>query len=299
MKTRSKLIVALSSLLAVTAGAAATSTFAWFTTTRTASVNFTSAKAYDKSGKLSITYDAVTNGSVEGNSQASNIVNLTGGTSGNVTDISGDGRTFYRPTWIPGKDGTKASAIPTVVNSTDSHYYIQFGVTLTNSATTGNPDLTVYLDAASYVKAHTAGTAIDVNAAKATRVAIYTVAAAGVLASTDTLTTLWQNDTTDSTYQYLTTYAATGAYDVPSTATEKASLATLAAANIHAGAFTEVTKGFTPGTMQTIGTIAATKSISLVVSIWLEGTLSTCVNTPEANTVVGGAVDTNLAFAAL
>src|SRR5574344_1454874 len=56
MKNKTKLVVALASLLAVTGGVGAYSTFAWFTTTRVATVNVSSATVYSNYGKLLVAY---------------------------------------------------------------------------------------------------------------------------------------------------------------------------------------------------------------------------------------------------
>ena len=55
MKTRSKMILGLASLLGVTAGATAVSGFAWFVTTKTATVDVTNIGVYNNNPSLSVT----------------------------------------------------------------------------------------------------------------------------------------------------------------------------------------------------------------------------------------------------
>ena len=55
MKTRSKMILGLASLLGVTAGATAVSGFAWFVTTKTATIDVTHIGVYNNNPSLSVT----------------------------------------------------------------------------------------------------------------------------------------------------------------------------------------------------------------------------------------------------
>lgn len=57
MKNRSKMILGLASLLGVTAGATAVSGFAWFVTTKTATVDVTNIGVYNNNPSLSLTID--------------------------------------------------------------------------------------------------------------------------------------------------------------------------------------------------------------------------------------------------
>ena len=58
MKKRNKVVMALAALTAVTAGVATTSTLAWFTTTRSVSVNFSNLAVKTGSGSLQVAYVA-------------------------------------------------------------------------------------------------------------------------------------------------------------------------------------------------------------------------------------------------
>ena len=57
MKTRSKMILGLASLLGVTAGATAVSGFAWFVTTKTADIDVTKIGVYNNNPSLSVNID--------------------------------------------------------------------------------------------------------------------------------------------------------------------------------------------------------------------------------------------------
>src|SRR5574344_262779 len=97
MKNRKKMVLALTALTAVTAGAATTSTLAWFTTTRTASVQFTDVGIYSQ-GNLGVKYVALTSGLSATPTTSNNSISLDGLATA-ATDISGDGITFYKPDW--------------------------------------------------------------------------------------------------------------------------------------------------------------------------------------------------------
>jgi len=319
MKNKTKLILGLASMLGVTAAAGTTAGFAWFTTIRTATVSLTNAHVYTDYGNLAIQYVALDSGLSAPISPTTtnqtNVLGLAAATTG-ITDISGDGKTFYKPTWDPtDTNGTVANYITQITNGYDLNkvdfkgtpdtsktWYVQFGLNLINSGTNA---FSVYLESASAV------TGVNVNAgsdpilqaqqakndaaAKATRVAVW---------STDPVAdpklplanmTTWQDDTTDSSYQYLTT-AATGisAYTV-----DGYNLATPAAGTFHAGSFSQISLASDAVAGQVIATVpgkvgTTDGSVEVIVSAWIEGTLSTA-----KNAAIGGNVDLALALAAI
>lgn len=293
MNNKAKLLLGLTSILAVSGAVAATSTFAWFTTTRTAQVNITSATVYSSTAKLQIAYSSVTDGGADsGTVTGTNLLSVVGTTKAKMTDISGDGHTMYRPDWLPGQEGVSASSIGTLTNSSGNYYYLRFGMTLTN---VGNAAMTVYLNTGSKVFAHVpdGGTATDESklAAKATRIAFL---------DGDTVISNWQFDTTDGTaatsYKYLTT-GGSGAYNVTGY-----QLATPTASKFHVGTFSQVHTGFTADDAQTLCTLDAAGGTApektITVTMWLEGTSSSATNTDTAN-AVGGLVDAQINLAAL
>lgn len=289
MKNKTKVVVALASLLAVTSGIGAYSTFAWFTTTRTAQVNLTSAKVYSNYGKLLVAYGATqpnqgtaytpTSGTVTDGVTPVTAIDATTVAS-NETDISGSGKIgeFYKPTWIPGHETVQASAIPTVENGLNDgvSYYIAFTLTFWNKGTAA---IDVYYNSTAAI---TGADAAGTEAAKATRIAVY---------DGTTAVSVWQG-ATDSAYSYISS---------GSTGTAYGSLGTLSTytqdtAPFHAGSFANsVQKGFTPIVGQTLITsLAAGSSKDLTFTSWIEGTA-----TAATIACIGGTVNLRLDFAAL
>ena len=135
--------------LALLSGIAATgSTFAWFTTTRTASVSY--SKATVKSGQSNLAIDYVSSLNTMTESQAGSLLTLTGGNM--VTDISGDGLNFYKPVWSA--DPAIASAINTVDFSTSADgLFIDFTISVTIQ---GEAAMNVYLGANTLISANDA-----------------------------------------------------------------------------------------------------------------------------------------------
>lgn len=318
MKNKTKVVVALGSLLAVTSGIGAYSTFAWFTTTRTATVNVTSATVYSNYGKLLVSYADTqpaqgVNYSTTSGTVTDGVTPVTGISSSinNATDISGSGKVgeFYKPTWVPGTEGTGASAIPAAVNgkkigtTTDSSdsYYIAYNLKFWNKGTVA---INVYFNSTTVLVAHQSLTdrpgeagdaqtnydtqfAKDVAARKSTRVAVY---------EGETVKSVWQQDAdthSPAAYNYIAS-SATLTDDVYGVTPFKIADATASATSWHQGAFTAVTKSFTAGAGQTLCTIAAGGSTVLTFTSWIEGTLN------EAdNDAIGGVVDFHMNFAAL
>lgn len=288
MKNKTKAVVALASLLAVTSGIGAYSTFAWFTTTRTAQVNLTSAKVYSSVGKLLVAYGATqpnqgtayttTAGTVTDGVTPVTAINATTVAS-NETDISGSGKIgeFYKPTWIPGHETALASSIDSKTNGASDgvSYYIAFILTFWNKGTAAID--VYYNNTAAITGADTAG----IQAAKATRVAVY---------DGDTKVSVWQG-ATDAAYKYISSATGTdyGTVGANSTLTQDTD-------GFHAGAFANaVQKGFSATVGQTlISNLAAGGHKDLTFTSWIEGTA-----TAADNTAIGGTVNLTLDFAAL
>lgn len=320
MKTKTKLLAALSAALAATAAVATTGTFAWFTTTRTATVNFTNTSVYNQAGNLKMKYikvdSSTTNDSSSGFVTSANITGLAGSASANITDISGNGKTFYKPNWKPGSEGsvtsdTTATAITT--NSETAHYFITFQLRFEND---GSKGLDLYLNNETLLSAVTnvasdapEGTADpaawataqngkNTAALKATRVAFWSTSSA----AESTLACVWQQDETDAGtgYKFLTADAAGVAYGATGSTVTGYTLSTVDPAKFHTGiTWPAVQKGFTAANGQKLGTVAANDGTNngylvVTVSIWMEGSLSTC-----SNGCIGGRVSAAFKFAAL
>lgn len=295
MKTRSKLIVALSSLLAVTAGAAATSTFAWFTSNRTATVTYTKATAYTTSGEMTLKYVAPAVGSTfntPGTTDYVSSLDITNATAGGkVTDISGDGATFYKPklTADSTDDATNWKFVngtyTATTNTADTSYYVEFGIAFKNGNTDpANNKMKVYLNTGSTltgVVASGEGASAQQTknnlAAKAMRVAFLTGT---------TLTAYWNPNDDGTTLKYM----KSGAVSANTLDLGDESGLT----NYHYSNYTDVnTADSTTLEKQLLGEIGAT-DLTITVRMWLEGTSSSCLNAAK-----GGETKLNLAFASI
>lgn len=135
MKTKSKLLLALSALTVGTVAAGATGTYAWFTASRTATMNITNITATNTRGNLNIGYfDLEAEAEVNGNT--SNTVDF------NVTtplyDVSSrDGAAFYAPVWGTGNTP--------IAYKTTTDGYLTFGIVLSNQ---GTDPISCYFDSA-------------------------------------------------------------------------------------------------------------------------------------------------------
>lgn len=283
MKNKTKLILGLTALTAVTAGAATTSTLAWFTTTRTASVQFTSIGIYGSTGDLGIELTKPTNGfSVDVPTKTSNSYTFSSTIANALTDISGNGSKFYRPIWKPGHDGEAASDIKVATNGdpAGTYYYIQFILKLTNSST-ANP-LNVYFQntiAITSTGTNNSGAAANnKRAAHSARVAMYNFGETTTTAiATDAAYTKVFYDGTDTTStKYLSATSSTDdtAYGV-SKFEEETAITLTSISGIGAGD-TEPTNKTTDTSFVT--TINASKTNYVGFSIWLEGQSASCKN---------------------
>ena len=144
MNKKNKVLLA-SVGLAIFSGIAATSTtFAWFTTTQNASLSFNSATVETQDNNLNVAYKSSLNSGIT-DSQASNVITLTG--ANKVTDISGDGSTFFKPLWNAALDMPSARVAYDIeqVGATDADgYYVDFTLTISRD-TSGTGGMMVYL----------------------------------------------------------------------------------------------------------------------------------------------------------
>lgn len=337
------MILGLSVAAAITLGVGSVSTYAWFRTVRTASLNLTDVNLRARTSNLILTVTNMTSGNTSfvgeetgTTTDSDRIVNVNALTNP-ITDISGDGKTFYKPTFDPHHDDPKnayglvASSIKEVKNGTVDtdtgykYFYVQLGLSLKNS---GNIAMSVYVDGLSQITPKDSGTTKDVNAAKATRVALFSVDSKADNATTFTdpfaegrtvaEKTLWQGtaetDTTKYPYQYLTKDSASTAHEAythyegetpTSPRDDDMVLKAVNTTNFHTGSFTTVfsTKPDTPAAGTSIGSIEAGKQIDLVMSVWAEGTTSYAtgdINADDGATdyidIIGGKAVVDLSF---
>lgn len=271
MRNSTKLILVLAAGMAVTAGAGATATYAWFRTTRTAEMSIANASIWGN-GDLNVAYEPVDFGGV-----SSSAVNNKNGfdmtsASNNVTDISGNGIAMYQPNWNPNvaENVEEALSINSVANSASKTYFIRFGVVLTNK---GSEPFNVYVNGGSAVSPVSSADA-DVASSKSIRMAFWDQ-------SSSTIYSTWQPDDTDGTdassYHYVIPSTGKTLYGV-----SDFDVANPAATTFHAGDFNVITSAAQAVDGQKIVAVPGNSSVTVQVSVWIEGTLAsatkTCVN---------------------
>lgn len=164
MKTKAKLVLALSVLTAGTAVAGATGTFAWFTTNRSATLTYSKVTAYNNHGTLDVQiYNLSDTGAVPTNTPAAEskpaVHSVAGSAKSTTTDISSaDGVTLVKPIWT-GESGNGKKA-EKLVNA-EAGEYTTYYFTVANTGT-GSTALNVFLDAGTCIKA-SAATETDVQ----------------------------------------------------------------------------------------------------------------------------------------
>lgn len=296
MKTNNKIILGVSVILAVSLATGATATYAWFRVSRTANVNVIDTSLYGDGSSLSISYYVLPD---SGALTASSAISTTKGfdVSGTaITDVSGDGKVFYKPSWDPTKAVTEFSAtgINQVTNSTSKTYYVRFGIAFKN---TGSSSFGIYLNDGCAVTPVTAtGGTSEENAAqqvkndraaKTARLGFWDDGGATALS-------VWQPDITDGTtaaeFKYLAKDSAGTAYDYPGF-----SLLHPDSTIFHAGSFSHLaTAPMTADPGQKVLTVASNSTTRAELAIWTEGTLALTTNEAQ-----GGHLNVSLNFIAL
>lgn len=156
LSSSKRIVLALISMLGVTAGAGATATFAWFRTTRTSQINLTNASVFGK-GSIDVTYRAVTGGSINSNSGNNDNGFDVAGLTKTVTDVSGNGIKMYKPDFNPNDAAAiKNPRILSVDDVTLKNDYICFGIDIKNK---GTETYGIYLNGGSIVE----GNNVDVS----------------------------------------------------------------------------------------------------------------------------------------
>jgi hypothetical protein len=305
MKTANKIIMVVSAILAATIGVGATATYAWFRVSRNAVVNITNATLTGEGSSLKIAYYKLSDSgtlpdSATPTAKGFGVIAITN----SITDISGDGVTFYKPGWALDASETeqKATGISTVVNSSTKTYYIRFGISFTNSGESGFDlyfqddtavtPVTIEVPENETEEAKTARLAQQAKndrAAKTTRIALWNEGHSNLLS-------MWQPDSTDGTnftdYTYIQKNAAdtTGIYNVPGY-----SLVNPAESTFHIGTFTHLSS--TPSTVsngQHLIHVDANSTVKTEFALWAEGTFSLTTNEAQ-----GGQINAALSFIAL
>lgn len=289
MKTKAKLVLALSVLTAGTAVAGATGTFAWFTTNRSATLTYSKIVAQSSNAKLQVTLGGITDGGLTAQSNYNDkdgsfadTISLASAKSF-TTDVSSvDGKKFYKPDW-KGVAGNNAE-VYSVKEAKDG--FTQFYFTVKN---TGNTKTHVFFNEGTAVKANAAGNTADAALAQWTRVA--------VLEAKDSTKIPTADNVADATLKVIFENEASGANKGQGIASNavttenKATIANVATATHKVGNFAPVVSGVTKTTdnVAYLGELAADATKAYIVSVWLEGTES-----DNQDTAAGGAVDVTL-----
>jgi hypothetical protein len=292
MKTREKIALGVSTILAMTVVIGTTATFAWFRTTRNAIANVTDAEVTGEGENLTIGYYELSHTGSLTESASTNGFNVSAAMN-NITDVSGDGSKFYKPSWSD-SDSEIAGSIRQVTNDSLNSYYVHFGISFSNG---GSKPFSVYLNDKCAVTPVTAtgsdATAVAAQqakndqAAKSTRLAFWDEGGNAALS-------LWQPDAHDgstyASYQYLTPKAGGTAYTVSGY-----SLETPDQDLFHVGSFSALTEApTTPVPGQKIVTVPANSTIKTEFALWIEGTLYLAKKEE-----IGGQINATLSFIAL
>lgn len=178
MNKKNKVLLGAIGLVLLSGIAATSSTFAWFTTVRTASISYSEATVQSSDGNLAIEYlSSLNTWSGEPSYEPSydeeaNKVTIAG--ANKVTDISGDGKTFYKPVWTT--PVSIASSIETVPTTGDpgvaDGFYIDFTVRLSRDNAVAENGLKVYLGTGTTIAPKDSSSDKDKGAVKAARLAV-------------------------------------------------------------------------------------------------------------------------------
>ncbi len=297
MKTKSKLLVALSALTVGTVAAGATATYAWFTTSRSASATIQNITAKNPNGSLAISITNIQGlGSPSDNGTAS--ASATFGSNPLIDLSSKDGTYFYSDYVSSGNSSFSDDNTPDgYVEYNRDAGFVQFSLTITNTAESGIGSLDVYLDPANTrINPVQGDDAKDQAMANWIRVAIAKQASA---TGTHTMTDLtsagnlvFMNNTnlSDVDNQYVNDSGAIATYSDPAAENFYSTIDAIPSIEDQDG------KGAAANTTAVstyAGTIKGGESIYLTCAIWLEGT---CAISDAAD---GGLVNVVLGFTGL
>lgn len=280
MNKKNKVLLSTVGLLLLSGIAATSSTFAWFTTIRTAKVNFGDAEVVTKSGDLAIEYVGSANTGVTA-TQAAEVVTITG--TNKVTDISGDGKTFYKPVWAD-SNAMVASVINDVTSTANGHY-VDFTIKVSRSNDIADNGLKVYLGAGTEIVGKTDTDsdqqALNDSVVAATRLAVLDDAGEVILR--------WA-PVAETSPEYLVAGTGTGAYGT--TTHQLESDTALKSGEISD--FTTIAAADGAGFL--VADLASGTSTDAVITFraWIEGE-----DAETTNDIIGGVFNVNIALYAL
>jgi hypothetical protein len=284
-KSKSKVVLGLAAVLAATAGVAAVGTYAWFVTQDTAQVNFAHAHITSDNANIAVAYRPVTNNGI-----ASGDITPNGTDAGfaiaatiQARDVSGDGKTMYRPSSWNG--ATPSGSVGTQDNTASVRYFVRFGINVTNKGADGTK---VYIKGGTNLSAlhGTVADAIATAALNGSRVSIWKGDETHDFATSETApVTYWQQSTQGNlysaladggngiTYSYLQTVAgSTGKlYGLTGQPCQVADASALT--GWHQGAWSDAAYDSTVAG-QCLGTFTGGETKYFTLTMWLDGTIS-------------------------
>lgn len=279
MNKKNKVLLGAIGLVLLSGIAATSSTFAWFTTVRTASISYSEATVQSSDGNLAIEYLSSLNtwSGAPSYDEEANKVTIAG--ANKVTDISGDGKTFYKPVWTT--PVSAASSIETVPTTGDSGvadgFYIDFTVRLSRDNAVAENGLKVYLGTGTTIAPKDSSNDKDTGAVKAARLA--------VIDHEENVKVRWAPEE-ETGAKYITTgddslYGVSGfetTTDLNYKHGEITSAESKAAADLAGFLVADLSKG-------------VAKQANVTFRIWLEGEDKDC-----DNDILGGAFNVNIAL---
>ena len=282
MNNKTKIMLGLSVLTAGTLAAGATGTLAWFTTNKTATATYSNITAASTTGNLKASIAGVTDKDAKSAAYDYNVT-AKGTANSKTADVSSqDGLTFGQPKWVGVAGNADATAITGVkqVYGTKG-YFTQYTVSLQNVKQDNgeNAAIRVSLTGVSIIGGETGGTEL----AGWTRVAINTAVNGdgdALVAAKDNKTYLYQ--TADITTQNRYTPVS----DTPTTIKEATK--TIDGTKVTLATAKDVLD--TPVELATNLGSTGTSTITIGVSVWMEGTMA------DQDTAKGQSVSVKLTF---
>ena len=301
MKTKAKLVLALSVLTAGTAVAGATGTFAWFTTNRSATLVYSNVTAVNNHGTLEVELEKLSDVDATAattDTEDKSKQTVTGSVKSTTTDISSkDGATLVKPIWT--KDAGKDKPIEKTVDAAFKTDYTVYLVGLKNSKPTG---LNVFLDAGTLIKASTNND--QTIKAKNDALANYTRVAINDANTTDKPKVGENGSYTvkaKNTIMFENNVGTTTGYLAPTATAGTAAVTTLPSNSTEythiAGNFEAVNSGANANHSQFLINLPGNEETThwFTVTVWLEGTKDDGAN---FDACAGGSVDVNLQLVA-
>ncbi len=294
MNKKNKILISAAGMLVLTAAAASASTFAWFTTVRNATINYSQAEVYSSSSDLTVAWKSSLLTTVAHASADEQNISVTG--VHRITDISGNGQNFYKPIWNSSDtDSSTADSVSTLLTSgigAADGYYVDFTLTISQSAAaTGN--MNVYVGGATTITPHTADDPQDEAAVNCARIAVLDEASAPVF--------IWTPDADDAAYRYVSTAPAGTTWKTVDGFTSNTQTAAFDATDkFHAGALTTYTTTAlaTAANVTPIVTLFGTDagasadySDDITIRAWIEGEDPECENVTAGGGALGGVFD--------